>query len=50
MPYATETINLHETYVAKLGFELTTPGFEVSRAAGCAVERNMLYFIPAKRY
>ena len=31
-------INLHESYVVELGFELATPGFSVRHATDCAME------------
>ena len=31
-------INLHESYMARLGFELMTPGFSVRLTADCASE------------
>ena len=34
-------INLHESYVAELGFELATPGSEVRRATDCAIEAGV---------
>ena len=37
-PYKLFMINLHESYVAKLGFKLGTPGSAVRHATDCSIE------------
>ena len=43
-------INLHESYAAKLRFELITPGSAVRHAIDCSVEPSLMENIIIKKW